>query len=86
MIIKHVDEATRVIGKSQGFLGLPIRDQIDPLTGMPEMISAWEPTPDELRRLNQGDSVQLAVLGNGHPPVKIEVGPVTVEAEGSAAV
>lgn len=34
--------------------------------------SAWEPTPDELARLNAGGSVVLTIVG-GQPPVALSV-------------
>ncbi|GAB4071683.1 hypothetical protein GCM10028812_46270 [Ancylobacter sonchi] len=78
MIIKHIEGATRVLGKSQGYLGLPIRDEMIVCTvngpETPSMVTAWEPTPDELARLNAGAPVLLRVLGDGHPPVMISVG------------
>lgn len=78
MIIKMIEGATRVIGKSQGYLGLPLRDELirchvnGPDT--PSMVTAWEPTPAELDRLKAGAPVLLRVLGSVHPPVSIEVG------------
>lgn len=33
----------------------------------------WRPTEDELKRLNDGQSVCLHVWGNSHPPVAITV-------------
>lgn len=78
MQIAMVEGATRVIGKSQGYLGLPIRDEViacsvnGPET--PRMVTAWQPTPDELARLIAGASVHLSILGTVHPPVMIEVG------------
>lgn len=78
MIIKRITGATRVLGQSQGYLGLPVRDEIivdkATLLQTPSMLTAWEPTPDELARLNAGAPVLLRVLGSGHPPVMIEVG------------
>ncbi len=80
MIIARIANATRVLGKSQGYLGLPIRDELIHEVvngpGTPSMVTAWEPTPDELERLNKGALVQLRILGVGHPPVMIEVGGV----------
>jgi hypothetical protein len=38
------------------------------------MVTAWQPTPDELARLNAGASVHLRVLGTVHPPVMVGVG------------
>jgi hypothetical protein len=51
---------------------LAIRD-IDTTSG-PGMESAWEPTPEELAKLNRGAPVILGVLGTVHPPVWLRVG------------
>lgn len=67
-----IEGATRIIGKSQGYIGLALRDE--DRDGTPCMVSAWEPTPDELARLNAGATIHLCILGTGHPPVNIEVG------------
>jgi hypothetical protein len=42
----------------------------------PSMVTAWEPTPDELARLNAGAPVHLRILGSAHPPVLLTVGEV----------
>lgn len=80
MIIARIANATRVLGKAQGYLGLPIRDELRSTTvdgpQTPVMVTAWEPTPDELDRLNKGAFIQLCVVGTGHPPVMLEVGEV----------
>lgn len=77
MIIKRIHGATRVIGKAQGYMGLPLRDEIitDSVNGpgTPSMVTAWEPTPEELRKLMAGASVHLRVLGAVHPPVMLTV-------------
>ena len=75
MIHKRIEGTTRTIGKSQGYLGLSLRDDVLG-DGVPCMITAWEPTPGELEKLKQGAPVLLTVLGTGHPPVKLEVGEV----------
>ncbi len=78
MIIGRIPGATRVLGKSQGYLGLPIRDEVinegvnGP--GTPAMVTAWEPTPDELDRLAKGAAVHVRILGTAHPPIMVEVG------------
>lgn len=78
MQIGMIEGVTRIIGKSQGYLGLPIRDEIIQCTvngdGTPAMVTAWTPTPDELDRLIAGASVHLRVLGTSHPPVMMSVG------------
>lgn len=74
MMISSILGVTRRIGKSQGFIGLPIRDaqqEIRPGVVAHTMTSAWEPTPEDLKRLNAGGKVylQIAAPPNGHPPV-----------------
>jgi hypothetical protein len=80
VIIGHIQGCTRVIGKSQAYLGLPLRDVVihDTVNGpqTPAMETAWLPTPDELARLAAGAPVILRILGNVHPPVMVDVGEV----------
>jgi hypothetical protein len=77
MMIKRIQGTTRVLGESQGYLGLPVRDISikDVTTDMivPAMETAWEPTPAELDRLNRGGNIILRLFGNRHPPVSLEV-------------
>ena len=78
MIIGRIPGATRVLGKSQGYLGLPVRDEIIDEgvngPGTPCMTTAWEPTPEELERLMRGAAVYVRILGQVHPPIIVEVG------------
>lgn len=37
--------------------------------------SAWQPTPAELKVLNDGGSVVLHIFSSGHPPVSLKVEP-----------
>ena len=78
MQIGRISGCTRVLGKSQGYLGLPLRDVLinDSVTGpnTPAMETAWFPTPDELAALNNGAPVILRVVGTGHPPVMLTTG------------
>lgn len=82
MIISRIAGATRVIGQSQGFLGLPLRDELRDVTiggkvvKCHAMVTAWEPTPDEIERIKAGAPIYLCVLGAAHPPVMLEVGTV----------
>jgi hypothetical protein len=77
MIIQRIEQCTRTLGKSQGYLGLPIRDVIihDKTSGqmIQAMQSTWEPTPNELENLNKGARVILTIVGTGHPPVMLDV-------------
>lgn len=80
MQIGRISGTTRVLGKSQGYLGLPVRDElINEATngpGTPAMTTAWIPTPDEINRINQGASIHVRILGTSHPPIMVEVGEV----------
>lgn len=70
MMIGRIPGATRVLGKSQGYNGLPIRDEM-----IAERVNGPEtPTPDELERLNRGAAVHVRILGSVHPPILVEVG------------
>lgn len=78
MQIGMIKGCTRVLGKKQGFLGLPIRDDVaqgDSVESGHRMVSAWEPTPDEIERLAKGAMIYLTIIGTAHPPVILEVGP-----------
>jgi hypothetical protein len=78
MQIGRIEGATRVVGKSQGYLGLPLRDEMIncAVNGAqtPAMVTAWIPTPAELAALNAGAAVHVKILGTAHPPIMVEVG------------
>jgi len=78
MIIGRIRGTTRVLGKSQGYLGLPLRDVLlnDTVNGpeTPAMQTAWEPTPAEIDAIVAGQPIILTVLGTSHPPVSLSVG------------
>lgn len=87
--MRHADRvwtegATGIIGKSQGYHGLPLRDEKIACSvngdGTPAMVTAWQPPPNELARLNAGASVHLRILGTMHPPVSVDVGDVPPDA------
>lgn len=79
MLHNRIKGTTRTLGKSQGYLALNIRDELE--GEYPYMVSSWTPTPKEMEILNMGGSIHLKILGTGHPPVKFEV----VEAETDAS-
>lgn len=81
MEIGRILGATRNLGapvdwdkdKNGPCVGLPIRDE--PRTaGSNVMISAWHPTPEELRLIAAGAPIYLYVYGTEHPPVWVGVG------------
>ena len=73
MLIGHVEGATRIIGKAQGYRALPVKDEIiTVLVGnserdVPSMVTVWFPTPQEIERLQKGAPIHLRLLGNAHP-------------------
>lgn len=80
MQIGMIAGATRILGKSQGYLGLPIRDDVIACTvngeGTPAMTTAWLPTPREIEAIVMGAPVHVRILGTQHPPIMVEVGEV----------
>lgn len=78
MQIGMIAGATRVLGKAQGYLGLPVRDEtINCTVGgecTPCMVTAWHPTPKELEALNAGAAVHVHIIGTSHPPIIVGVG------------
>ena len=75
MIPARIIGCTRVLGKSQGYLGLPVRDVVYS-DGDPAIQSAWIPDPKELEAIANGAPVILTLMGTGHPPVLLSVGEV----------
>lgn len=77
MKITKISGYTRIIGESQGYIGLPLKDVAlnDSVTGpgTPAMRSAWQPTVSEIAALNAGALIVLTVVGTSHPPVMLEV-------------
>lgn len=80
MEIGRIQGCTRIIGRAQGYFGLPLRDIVidDTVTGpnTPAMETAWLPTPDEIAAIAAGAPIILRVVGSGHPPVMIYTGEV----------
>lgn len=73
MMIQRILGCTRVLGQSQGYLGLPVRDVVY-ADGVRAIVTAWEPTPAELEALNRGEKVHLLMMCVTPPPVKLTVG------------
>lgn len=66
-----LSDKTRTVGGSS-FKDLDIHDYKRD-DGTPAMLSAWQPTAEELTALNRGEPVWLHILGNQHPPVILVV-------------
>lgn len=77
MHIGRIEGATRVLGKSQGYLGLPLRDELVNCSvngdTTPSTVTAWLPTPEELAALNAGAAIHVRILGTNHPPIMLSV-------------
>lgn len=75
--IKMVQGMTRELGRAQGYIPLPIRDEFIQSQDHPElcvhiMVTAWEFTPDEIDRFLAGASIEMRVVGATMP---IEMAP-----------
>ena len=74
MLPLRVSNATRILAEDQDeYHALAILDE--EICGVNHMTSVWEPTPAELKMLNEGGAVRLTILGTGHPPVKLSTQP-----------
>ena len=81
MIAKMIEGHIRLLGRDQGYLALPVRDeQIETkqlkdgaYTSKNCMVTSWEPTPEELWLLNEGGHVRIRILGTVHPPIGVGV-------------
>lgn len=81
MIEKLPDTEVLIHGKSQGYLGLPVRHAIayDAAAecACASMTTAWTPTPAELEALNAGASIHVELLHlRVVPPMMVSVGKV----------
>ena len=72
MIIARIEGANRVCGKSQGYMGLPVRDELV----MQEdgkcynvMHTAWEPTPEEIEAIMRGAKIIVSMISFADPPL-----------------
>lgn len=83
MKVLRIEGFTRELGKPVNWdnekdghcASLPIRDlQFE--DGSQYMVSAWEPTPEELNKIIQGESIKLWIQGINHPVVTITVGDI----------
>lgn len=69
---------TRVLGAPAGWDQKEVPCGALPITettveGVPAIVSYWQPSREELARLNAGKSVALWIVGTGMPPVAVEV-------------
>lgn len=85
MQIGRIAGCTRVLGQSQGYMGLPLRDVTIECTvngpDTPAMETAWFPTLEEITALAAGAPIILRVLGTSHPPVLLYTGEAPTDAD-----
>jgi len=74
----ELDGQTRVLGASQGYRPLPVRDGlfVDEAgsASVPCMTTHWRPSAEELAALAAGAPVVINILGTSHPPILVETG------------
>lgn len=57
-----------------GLRPLPTRSTpVVGIKGVFEFVSGWEPTPDELNKLNQGGYIEASIIHTGMPPILLSV-------------
>lgn len=73
MLFQAIENANmKLIGNpAEGILDIFARREI--VDGYIETTVAFEPTPDELRRLNEGKPVYVTQLGYAFHPIRCEV-------------
>lgn len=78
MEIGRIASCTRVLGKRQGYAGLPVRDETFTCSvngpDTPKMLTAWFPSPEELEALLNGAPIIVSIIGRDHPPIMLSVG------------
>lgn len=77
-IRSKTDGDVRVHGKSQGYMGLPVRHSTmnSTVTGpeTPCMETAWLPTLEDIGKMLDGQPVIVRILGKVPPPMFVKVG------------
>lgn len=78
MLIKCIAGATRHLGAPPDWNGKDMSCGVLPVIDVPTpegnfMVSAWEPTPSELRAMQAGHSINLGIRGSTHPVVFVHV-------------
>lgn len=79
MIIGHIEDATRVLSApadSPEVKPLAIRDVVYS-DGTRGVMSAWQPTPEEVAAIQAGEPVYLCIFGTTMPPAFVGVKGVT---------
>lgn len=72
------DGVTRVLGESQGYIGLPVMDHVMALAideggggEVPCMTTRWLPTDEERLHIMRGGAIEIRILGDKHPPIVV---------------
>lgn len=81
MMIRKIKGHTATIGADQGYLALPIRKEairVELKDGKTwntfRVLTAWEPTPKELMRINAGESIIVSLIAaDPFPPIELTV-------------
>lgn len=83
MEIGKISGFTRVLGESQGYLGLPVRDNqvLDPVSDqvVNSLSTAWIPNKEDLERLNAGAPIIVSMFCVTPHPMLVSIGQPTKE-------
>jgi hypothetical protein len=79
MQIGTINGFTRVLGEGQGYLGLPVRDELVNCSvggeDTPSMVTMWIPTAENVAAIMCGAPIHVRLIVTQHPPIMVEVGP-----------
>lgn len=67
---------TRVLGRSQGFIGLPVKDAVmecDVGGPVETMTSEWELSPQDIAEIVEGGRIRITLQGTAHPPILVSI-------------
>lgn len=62
---------------------IEVIDQADE-QGINWMQTAWMPTPEEMKQLNDGFPIILSIAGTRHPVVSLQIGGLSYEENGTS--
>jgi hypothetical protein len=87
MQIGRIEGFTRVLGERQGYLGLPVRDELINCSvggeSTPSMVTEWIPTAENVAAIMSGAPIHVRLIGTAHPPIMVEVGEAPTGARSS---
>lgn len=72
--IKPKDASYTFAGDGYADLFVRMEHIADPVIGSaPFMVSNWQPSAEELEKINLGYPIRIRILGSVHPPIIVDV-------------